>query len=171
MADHVVLVDQMDRELGTMEKLQAHKEGRLHRAFSIFIFNSAGEMLIHQRAKNKYHTGMLWSNACCSHPLPGEEITSALRRKLAQEMGFACDLSHAFSFTYRAELDNGLTEYELDHVYTGYFDGNPNPNPDEVCDWRFIGMNELKQDVLKRPTAYTPWFRMLLDRVTDHLGI
>jgi isopentenyl-diphosphate delta-isomerase len=170
MAEHVVLVDLMDRELGTMEKLQAHKEGRLHRAFSIFIFNSAGEMLIHRRAKNKYHTGMLWSNACCSHPLPGEEITSALRRKLAQEMGFACDLSHAFSFTYRAELDNGLTEHELDHVYTGYFDGTPSPNPEEVCDWRFIPMKELKADVHNRPSAYTPWFRMLLDRVAVHMN-
>jgi isopentenyl-diphosphate delta-isomerase len=165
MSDHVVLVDDLDRELGTMDKLQAHKEGRLHRAFSIFIFNAAGEMLIHQRAENKYHTGLLWSNACCSHPLPGESIDDALQRKLYQEMGFFCPLEHAFSFTYRAELDNGLIEHEIDHVYIGQFDEAPNPNPSEVSDWKFVPIPVLKKDMLGQPQKYTPWFRMLFDQV------
>jgi isopentenyl-diphosphate delta-isomerase len=169
MTNHVVLVDETDREVGSMEKMQAHREGRLHRAFSIFIFNQQGEMLIQRRSPAKYHTGMLWSNACCSHPIPGETIEAALLRKLQQEMGFTCSLKSAFSFTYRAELDNGLTEHEIDHVYTGYFSGVPQPNPEEVCDWKFIEYGVLRDEVKKNPERYTPWFRMLLDPLSDHI--
>ncbi len=166
--DSVILVDVNDLEIGTMEKLEAHQKGFLHRAFSIFIFNSKGEMLLQKRAAEKYHTGNLWSNSCCSHPLPGENFEICLDRKLMQEMGIGCSLEPAFTFTYKADLDNGLTEYELDHIYTGIYNGVPSPNPLEVSDWRFVSMKALTKELDDSPEQFTPWFRLLFEPLTRH---
>src|SRR5688500_14176064 len=128
----VILVNEQDVEIGKMEKLEAHQKAVLHRAFSVFIFNKKGEMLLQQRARNKYHSAGLWTNACCSHPSPGEDTLSAASRRLIEEMGFSTALTKIFEFTYQTRFDNGLTEHEYDHVYTGVFEGTIKPNPDEV---------------------------------------
>lgn len=161
--EKVVLVDEQDREIGSMDKLEAHLKGILHRAFSILIFNSKGEMLIQKRAGSKYHSGGLWTNACCSHPLPGEPIQSATRRRLMFEMGIETPIEFAYKFLYRIPLDRNLTEHELDHVFVGTYDGEPNVNPEEVEDWRFISLSDLKQDVAAHPERYTYWFKMILN--------
>ena len=128
----VILVDDRDNEIGTMEKMEAHYTPNLHRAFSVFVFNTRGQMLLQQRAKTKYHSGGLWTNTCCSHPYPGEEIEAAATRRLEQEMGFTTPLTKAFDFIYQATFDNGLTEYEFDHVFIGEYDGDVHPAKDEV---------------------------------------
>ncbi len=162
----IILVDERDNEAGTEEKLKAHQNGgKLHRAFSIFVFNSRGEMLIQQRAEGKYHCGGMWTNTCCSHQRPDERLEQAAHRKLRQEMGFNTELKEIFKFTYKASFGNGLTEHELDHVFVGRFGGKPEPNPDEVGDWKWVGIAELKKDVAKNPGKYTPWFKMILGRV------
>ena len=160
--EHVILVDENDQEIGLMEKMQAHREAKLHRAFSVFIFNDLGEMLIHRRALEKYHSGGLWTNACCSHPREGETTEEAAHRRMMEEMGFDCDIEESFSFIYRAELDNELTEHELDHVFIGRFNGNPSPNPEEVCEWKYITLESLEDDLEKRPEAYTEWFKIAM---------
>lgn len=158
----VVLVNEKDEVLGTMEKLRAHEEGVLHRAFSVIIFNSRGEMLIHQRAIDKYHCGGLWTNACCSHPRLDETPKEGAQRRLKEEMGFTTDVEFLGSFIYKVTFDNGLTEHEFDHMFCGYFDEAPHPNPDEVEDWKFISMNDLLIDVEYQPENYTFWFRDIL---------
>lgn len=168
MEERVILVDEQDREIGTAEKQQAHREARLHRAFSVFIFNQKGEMLVHQRAAGKYHCGGLWTNACCSHPRLGETVEAAAHRKLAQEMGFDTPLREAFSFTYKVPLDHGLHEHEFDHVLVGTYDGPVQPNPDEVQDVAWIAPEQLRDDVQQRPDRYTPWFKIALERVLRH---
>ncbi len=165
MNEEVVLVDEDDNEIGVEEKIKAHKEGKLHRAFSIFIFNSRGEMLLQKRARNKYHSGGLWSNACCSHPKPGESLEQAVHRRLKEEMGFDCDLKRVFYFIYKADLNNEFTEYELDHVFIGKYDGEINPNRNEVEDWKWISINDLKEDIKQNPNKYTVWFKIVLDKV------
>jgi len=165
MEERVILVDAKNRKLGTMEKLQAHREGILHRAFSIFIFNKKGEMLVHKRAQGKYHCGGLWTNACCSHPRPDETMEEGLSRKLKQEMGFDTELAKAFDFTYRAELENGLIEYEFDEVFIGHYDATIQPNPQEVEEWKYADMDILRKEIRKNPELFTPWFRMLFDPV------
>ena len=160
-----MLVDRMGREIGTEEKLKAHREGKLHRAFSVFIFNTLGELLLQKRSETKYHSGGLWTNTCCSHPRPGEGHYCAARRRLNEEMGFDCELTELFSFTYHAELENDLFEHELDHVFIGHYDGHPVPDPDEVDDWKWMGIEELRQDVEEAPEQYTYWFKLILDRV------
>lgn len=164
----VILVDTDDREIGTMEKLEAHQRGLLHRAFSVFLFNSAGEMLIHRRAKHKYHCGGKWSNACCSHPVSGIDIETCLREKLFQEMGIESELVKAFEYTYRAELENGLIEHEYDHVYIGKYNGSPDPNPDEADDWRYASVDSLRKEMIVAPERFTPWFKMLFEKVVQH---
>jgi isopentenyl-diphosphate delta-isomerase len=168
IAEHVILVDVQDRPIGTMEKLQAHQRGALHRAFSIFVFNSHGHMLLQRRAFAKYHTGGLWSNTCCSHPRPGQKLETELLRKLHQEMGFQCSLDAAFTFTYRSELDNKLVEYELDHVYIGHYDGTPLPNPHEVSEWRYASIGQIANELQANPNRFTPWFRLLFAPITEH---
>ncbi|MGC8851384.1 MAG: isopentenyl-diphosphate Delta-isomerase, partial [Candidatus Micrarchaeia archaeon] len=138
--EQVILVDENDRELGVGEKMEVHRNGQLHRAFSIFVFNSDGKLLIHQRAKEKYHSGGLWTNTCCSHPRPGEKLDEAIHRRLVEEMGFDCPLKEVFSFVYQVKFENGLFEHELDHVYIGKFDGDPKPNPAEVMDWKWVDL-------------------------------
>jgi isopentenyl-diphosphate Delta-isomerase len=160
--EHVILVDANDKELGAMEKMEAHKKGLLHRAFSILIFNSKGEILLQQRAEGKYHSAGLWTNACCSHPRPGESIEDAGKRKLLQEMGFECDLTYSHKFVYRVELDNELTEYEWDYVLIGYYDGEPEMNPEEAQDWKYQSLEETKLDARLNPQQYTSWFKIIL---------
>ena len=160
--EHVILVNEHDQEIGTMEKMEAHQKGRLHRAFSIMIFNSKGEMLLQQRAIEKYHSGGQWTNACCSHPRPGESIEDAGKRKLFQEMGFVCDLSISHKFIYKAELDNQLTEYECDYVLVGYYNGDPEINLQEVQAWKYESVEAIQCDAALHPEMYTPWFKIIL---------
>lgn len=151
----VILVDETDREIGTEFKLKAHQEGKLHRAFSIFIFNSRGELLLQKRSAAKYHSGGLWSNTCCSHPQPGETILSAAHNRLKEEMGFDCDLKEIFSFIYKTELGGGLTENEFDHVLVGNFDGELKFNLDEAEEIKWIDIELLTRDIEQNPNEYT----------------
>lgn len=167
--EEVILVDENDKELGTAEKLQAHKEGKLHRCFSAFIFNSEGRLLLQKRAANKYHSAGLWSNTCCSHPRPGELTEAAAHRRLQEELGFDCLLTEAFQFTYKAHFDNGLTEHEFDHVFTGKFDGEVIPNPEEVSDFKWVGMDELKKDIQDNPDTYTYWLKVSIGKITPEM--
>ena len=160
----VVLVDEKDNQVGTGEKLKVHREGKLHRAFSILIFNSKGEILLQKRAKSKYHSGGLWSNACCSHPCPGELLEEAIHRRLKEEMGIDCELKKLFSFIYKVKLAD-LFENEYDHVFLGRFDGVPSPAKDEADGWQWIDLEKLKQDVKKNPQNYTYWFKLILLRL------
>ena len=164
-SENVVLVDEQDNEIGVGEKLITHLQGKLHRAVSIFLFNGQGQMLLQQRAHSKYHSGGLWTNTCCSHPRPNELTLDAAKRRLWEVMGIRCELTKAFDFIYKAPLDNMITEYEFDHVFIGQFDGKPNPNPEEACDWKWIDPEKLEQDVLKHPQHYTFWFKMILQKV------
>ena len=165
--DHVLLVDEHDRPVGSAEKLAAHRDGgRLHRAFSVFLFNAEGQMLLQRRSVTKYHFGGLWTNACCSHPGAGRSVVEAARARLREELGIDVPLRELFSFVYRAEDPvSGLTEHEFDHVLVGQFDGVPIPNPEEVSDWKWVDPAELAADVASRPGNYTPWFKLVLDRV------
>ena len=170
MKDKVILVDEADREVGTGEKLETHQAGKLHRAFSIFVFNSKGALLLQRRTKTKYHSGGLWANTCCSHPRPGETTIEAAHRRLNEEMGFDCNLREIFSFTYQVKFENKLFEYEYDHVFMGKYDSEPSPNPEEVCDWKWIEVAELKRDIQENPGAYAYWLRLSIDRVIAGLG-
>lgn len=165
----VVLVDEKDNETGIAEKLEAHRKGLLHRAFSVFVFNSKGELMLQKRAASKYHSGGLWSNTCCSHPFPGEVVTDAAKRRLQEEMGFTCDLDKSFAFIYKAELDNDLIEHEYDHVLIGHYNDAPHLNPQEVEDWKWIGLAELKADMERNPRNYTMWLKIVFAQVQDHL--
>ncbi|OJV51808.1 MAG: isopentenyl-diphosphate delta-isomerase [Bacteroidetes bacterium 43-16] len=157
--DKVILVDQNDTVIGEMDKMEAHVKGALHRAFSIFLFNSQKEMLIHQRAAAKYHGGGLWTNACCSHPQPGEALKDSALQRLEFEMGLQCDIQKAFSFIYHTPVENGLIEHEYDHVYIGFTDALPCPHPDEVQDYRWISSEALAEEMELQPENFTFWFR------------
>ena len=165
--DDVILVDEADRPVGTAPKLAAHEDGgRLHRAFSVFIFDPAGRMLLQRRAAGKYHFGGLWTNACCSHPRPGQPLVDCARARLRHELGIDVPLEERFSFVYRAQDPaSGLTEHEFDHVLVGRFEGPPQPHPDEVDAWEWVEPAALLDDVRCRPERYTPWFRLVLERV------
>ncbi len=166
---NVILVDEKDNSIGVMEKLEAHKNGgRLHRAFSIFVFNKKGEMLLQHRAKSKYHCGGLWTNTCCSHPSPNEDTADAVHRRLKEEMGFDCDLNEILSFIYKAKVNNELTEWEFDHVFIGNFDREIKINPEEADDFKWISTDDLKKDIKKNPEKYTPWFKIILERVLEY---
>lgn len=166
--EYVVLVDEQDNAIGTMEKQQAHVEGALHRAFSIFIFNSEKKLLIQKRATSKYHCGGLWTNTCCSHPRETENILDAANRRLQEEMGMQCELKSIFSFVYKAEFENGLTEHEFDHVLLGLSDQTPELNLEEVEGFRYIGLEDLQLEIKEDPQKFTPWFLIALDRVTEY---
>ncbi len=165
----VVLVDINDNELGFMGKMEAHRKALLHRAISVFIFNSNGEWLIQQRAADKYHSGGLWTNTCCSHPLPGESNIDAANRCLIEEIGVDCILSEIFSFIYNEELDNELTEHELDHVFYGYSDQLPLINSNEVMNYRYINYSDLKNEILRNPDQYTVWFKKVFEQVNHRI--
>lgn len=162
---NVILVDEQDHVVGTMEKLEAHRRGVLHRAFSVFIFDKAGRMLLQQRAAQKYHGGLLWTNACCSHPYPGEATLAAAHRRLNEELGFDTALTEIFSFTYKAEVENGLIEHEFDHVFVGAYEGQIKFNPDEVADYCYSTMDEVKAAILAQPAKFTSWFRIVFPQI------
>lgn len=162
---NVILVDTDDNEIGEIEKLEAHQKGLLHRAISVFIFNEEGEMLLHRRALEKYHSPGLWTNAACSHPEPGEASLDAAVRRLKQEMGIETGLKPVFTFTYKADFENGLTEYELDHVFVGQWEGSPSPDPGEVAEWKWISPKDLIVELEVKPEGFTVWFKMVVDRV------
>lgn len=161
----VILVDDTDREVGIAEKMEAHRQGWLHRAFSVFIYNSEGKMLIHRRAGGKYHGAGLWTNACCSHPEPGEDLPTAVIRRLEQEMGMALKTNEVMTAKYRLDMGNGLIEHEFDHVFVGVNDGVPCPDPEEVQDWAYVDPSYIEDDILENPNRYTPWFRLLAPQV------
>lgn len=166
--EFVVLVDEQDNAIGKMEKQQAHVEGALHRAFSIFIFNSEKKMLLQKRASSKYHCGGLWTNTCCSHPRENESLQDAANRRLQEEMGMNCELKPIFSFVYKAEFENGLIEHEFDHVFFGETNQIPELNLDEVEEFKYIGVDELQAEVKDKPESFTPWFLIALDRVKEY---
>lgn len=165
----IILVNENDKELGVAEKIYAHQKGLLHRAFSIFIFNSKNELLLQQRAFGKYHSGGLWSNTCCSHPKPGEKIIVAAHRRLKEEMGFDCKIEEQFSFLYEAKLDM-LSEHEFDHVLIGFHDNDPKINPAEVSDFKWMTIIELQKDIRKNSDKYTYWFKIAFPKAADLLS-
>ncbi len=160
--DQVVLVDEQDNELGSMEKMEAHRKGVLHRAFSVLLFNSKGEMLLQKRSSSKYHSAGLWTNTCCSHPKPAEPIEVAVRRRLKEEMGIDIQPEYAYSFLYKVVLDNELIEHELDYVFIGMFENEPVVNSNEVENWRYANLAEIKEDMRQNPRVYTHWFKLIL---------
>lgn len=165
MREELILVDSEDQEIGVMEKMEAHEKGLLHRAFSILLFNAKGELLLQQRAQEKYHSPGLWTNTCCSHPRPKETTEDAAHRRLLEEMGMKAELNKAFHFTYRAALDHGLIEHEIDHVFIGYTDDTPQINTSEVMAFKWIRLEDIQIDIQKNPNRYTAWFKLLMD---DH---
>jgi len=164
--EEVVLVDKNDNPLGTMGKMQAHEKGVLHRAFSVFIYNSNKEMMLHRRAFSKYHSQGLWTNACCSHPRINETTEKAAHRRLKEEMGFDCKLKEEFSFLYKADVGDGLTEHEFDHVFFGEFNSKPEINPDEVAEWKFVNINVIIQEIKIHPEKYTEWFKIAFEKIS-----
>lgn len=169
MEEKVILVNTQDQPMGLMEKMEAHEKGLLHRAFSVFVVNDKGEVLLQQRADSKYHSGGLWTNTCCSHPRDGEDLISAGKRRLREEMGFEVDLKYAFAFIYRAELDKGMTEHEFDHVMTGVYNDAPYPNPDEVGGWKYMKWDDLIADMANNPENYTAWFRIIMQERAEEI--
>ena len=165
---YLVLVDDTDRQWGKMEKMEVHQLGLLHRAFSIFIFNTQGQMLLQQRNDEKYHSGGLWTNTCCSHPQFGEDMNDAVNRRLYEEMGMEADMQFAFSFIYKAHFDNGLTEHEFDHVYMGISDVIPKPDKDEVKSWKYMNMEDIAANLKAQPEQYTHWFRICFEKAVAH---
>lgn len=162
MRNQVILVDKEGQEIGTMEKMQAHIEGVLHRAFSVFLFNDNGEILLQQRAAHKYHSAQEWTNACCSHPQPGEDTKQSAADRLMEEMGIETELSLLFETTYHLPVAGDLIEHEFDYVYLGIFNGQPIPNPEEVMDWKWVALEEVERDIQANPQRFTPWFKFLL---------
>jgi len=163
----LVLVDEQDHEVGTGEKMAVHRAGKLHRAFSVFVTDPAGRILLQRRAGAKYHSGGKWSNTCCGHPRPGEPVLAAAHRRLDEEMGFDCPLREEFIFIYRADLDHDLVEHELDHVFVGSFDGDPIPDPAEVSEWRVVSPSGLAEDLGRHPERYTAWLKPALNGLMD----
>jgi isopentenyl-diphosphate delta-isomerase len=161
--ENVILVNREDQQIGLMPKLEAHEKAVLHRAFSVFVLNSKNEIMLQQRAQHKYHSPLLWTNTCCSHQREGETNIQAGTRRLFEEMGFKTDLKELFHFIYKAPFDNGLTEHELDHVMIGYYDKNPEINPEEAEDWKWMNIEEVKNDMLLHPEIYTVWFKIIFD--------
>ncbi|ROH99342.1 isopentenyl-diphosphate Delta-isomerase [Chryseobacterium daecheongense] len=168
MEEFVVLVNPEDEVLGLMEKQQAHVNGLLHRAFSIFLFNSKGEMLLQKRAAKKYHSPNQWTNAVCSHPRNGETYLDGATRRLKEELGITADLSEKFNFIYKADVGEGLWEHELDHVFIGNYEGEFNLNKDEVDEVRYVSMKELDQELSQNPEHFTKWFKIILEEYKHH---
>lgn len=161
--ENVILVNERDEQIGTMPKLEAHQKAVLHRAFSVFILNDQREIMLQQRAAHKYHSPLLWTNTCCSHQREGETNIEAGNRRLREEMGISAELRELFSFIYKAPFDNGLTEHELDHVMIGFFNGQPELNPDEAADWKWMAVADVRLDMSEHPEKYTVWFRIIFD--------
>ncbi len=168
--EHVILVNEQDQQIGIMEKMAAHIVPRLHRAFSIFIFNSKGELLLQQRALSKYHSPGLWTNTCCSHPHDGESLEQATSRRLMEEMGLHCEMHEVFTFIYKAPVGLGLIEHEFDHVWFGKSDDTPVINPDEVASYKYMNLNDIADDMKVHPECYTEWFKISFDEITKHVN-
>ena len=168
--EHVILVNEKDQEIGLMPKFEAHQKAVLHRAFSVFIFNSENELMLQQRASNKYHSPNLWTNTCCSHQRSGESNIQAGTRRLYEEMGFTTPLKEITSFIYKAPFDNGLTEHELDHIMVGYYNEDPVINSDEVEDWKWMKIEDVKKDISLNPDLYTAWFKIIFKNFYNHLN-
>jgi isopentenyl-diphosphate delta-isomerase len=164
MKEYVVLVDEKDQKIGLMEKIEAHEKALLHRAFSVFIFNEKGELMLQQRAASKYHSPLLWTNTCCSHQRDGESNIEAGKRRLQEEMGFVTDITEVFSFIYKAPFDNGLTEHEFDHVMIGRYDKAPELNKEEAEAYKWMKMEDVKQDIEVNPSIYTAWFKIIFEK-------
>ncbi len=167
--EKVILVNEKDEQIGTMEKIEAHEKALLHRAFSVFVFNDKKELMIQQRALSKYHSPGLWTNTCCSHQRVGESNIEAGKRRLQEEMGFTTDLKDTISFIYRAPFDNGLTEHEYDHILVGSFEGTPNLNPDEVAAWKWMSLEDIEKDMQENPGIYTEWFKIIFEKYYSHI--
>lgn len=165
----VILVDELDNQIGLMEKMEAHEKGLLHRAFSVFVFDSQGRFLLQRRAFEKYHSGGLWTNACCSHPRDGETIEEAAKRRLNEELGFITDVEEQFSFIYNRKLDKGLTEHEYDHVLFAKYEGKMDLNPAEVAEVKYVDLDVLKKDLMQHPNDYTEWFKICFNEVLEKL--
>ena len=165
----VILVDSNDNEIGRMEKMEAHQKGLLHRAFSVFVFNSKGELLLQKRALGKYHSEGLWTNTCCSHPSPDESIVVAAKRRLQEEMGFSCELVAAHSFIYHVSLDNDLEEHELDHILIGSCNEDPILNKEEASDFKWMKLEDIKEDLESNPMNYTSWFKIIIQEQYEQL--
>lgn len=166
MIEEVILVDEFDNSIGTMEKLEAHQKGALHRAFSIFVFNKQGELLIQRRALNKYHSAGLWSNTCCSHPRPNEKTLDAAKRRLKEEMGIETELIYKSHFIYKAKFENNLTEFEYDHIFTGIYSKLPEINPEEADDFDWISITDLKEKIKINPEIFTVWFKIAIEKLS-----
>ncbi|RTY92232.1 isopentenyl-diphosphate Delta-isomerase [Flavobacterium sp. GT3R68] len=162
--EKVILVNENDEPIGLMPKLEAHEKAILHRAFSVFVMNDKNEIMLQQRARQKYHSPLLWTNTCCSHQREGETNIEAGSRRLFEEMGFRTELKELFHFIYKAPFDNGLTEHELDHVMIGRFNENPSINKDEVEDWKWMKIEDVKEDMTVHPEIYTIWFKIIFDK-------
>ena len=165
----VILVDEKNNQLGLMPKMEAHEKAQLHRAFSVFTFNDKKELMLQQRAASKYHSPLLWTNTCCSHQRDGETNIEAGKRRLQEEMGFVCELEEVFSFLYKAEFDNGLTEHELDHVMVGYYNADPKINTEEVESFKWMSLVDVKTDIENHPENYTAWFKIIFEKSYDKL--
>jgi isopentenyl-diphosphate Delta-isomerase len=171
MQNLIALTDSNDVVYGFKDKIEVHQQGLLHRAFSIFVFNDDNKLLLQRRALNKYHSGGLWTNTCCSHQVFGEDFQTTLHRRLIEEMGFDCDLIKSFTFHYHAGMDNSLIENELDHVYIGYYNGSPKPDPNEVCDWRWVSINEIEDELNNDRNRFTYWFNVAFRKIMQHAEI
>ena len=173
MKEQVILVDAEDNPIGMMDKMEAHEKALLHRAFSVFVFNKKGELMLQQRAKEKYHSPLLWTNTCCSHQKQGETNIEAGKRRLQEEMGFSCDLEEVFSFIYKAPFDNGLTEHELDHVMVGKYEKDPSINRQEVAAFKWMPIDDVKKDIESKPEIYTEWFKIIFkesyEKISKHI--
>ncbi|WP_339656828.1 isopentenyl-diphosphate Delta-isomerase [uncultured Maribacter sp.] len=167
--EEVILVNQENEQIGTMPKMEAHEKALLHRAFSVFIVNDGGEIMLQQRAASKYHSPLLWTNTCCSHQRVGESNLDAGKRRLQEEMGFEAELKELFSFIYKAPFDNGLTEHEYDHVMIGNFNAEPKINPEEVEAWKWMSPELVKKDIADNPEEYTVWFKIIFEKFFRHL--
>ncbi len=167
--EQVILVDKDDNQIGLMPKMEAHEKALLHRAFSVFTFNDKGELLLQQRAAEKYHSPLLWTNTCCSHQRDGETNLEAGKRRLQEEMGFVCELKEIFSFIYKAPFDNGLTEHELDHVMIGSYNDKPIINKEEVEAYKWMTLEAVKKDMEENPEEYTAWFKIIFEKSYNKL--
>ncbi len=169
--EQVILVNENDEQIGLMPKMEAHEKAVLHRAFSVFIFNDKNELMLQQRALDKYHSPGLWTNTCCSHQRDGETNIEAGKRRLQEEMGFVTELEESISFMYKAPFDNGLTEHEYDHVLLGNYNNEPIINIDEVASWKWMPLKDVKRDITENPEVYTEWFKVIFDKFYEHINV
>ncbi len=169
--EQVILVNENDEQIGLMPKLEAHEKAALHRAFSVFVFNVKDELLLQKRASHKYHSPNQWTNTCCSHQRNGETSVDAGKRRLFEEMGFSCELEEIFKFIYKAPFDNGLTEHELDHVLIGYYNENPKINLEEVDDYTWMSISDIKKDIAENPNKYTVWFKIIFNKYLEKIKL